>query len=78
MTRDQFIKKSWRSFSEIHVIYPENNWRHETKIECMVMGVDFENETIKVCPFPDSDYKKNSFWVSFVLCHTPRRKLKVS
>lgn len=77
MTRHQFIKKSWKAFTPIDVIFPENKHMHEKKIECMVIGVDFEGELLHVIPFPDSDWNEVSFWVRSDYCHIPRPKLKI-
>lgn len=72
MKRDEFIKKRWIGFEQILCTL-----RNGQIIDCMLLCVDFENETMKLVAFQDSDYEPLPFWAHISYLKRPAPKLKI-
>jgi len=73
MTEQEFLKKRFKSFERINC----KNSR-DTVVECMLIGVDFEQRLFKLEPFPNDYYEEKSFWARCDYCERPRPKLKLA
>jgi len=47
-------------------------------LPCMLMAVDFDNDVVKLLPFPNSYYEEKEFWVSIDYFDLPKKRLRVS
>ena len=73
MTRNQFIHYSYRH-SEI-IIYHQ---RHpDVDIECMLIGVDFDNELFHLVPIDQYLYEDRSYWLPYTSCDKQFKKPKM-
>ena len=44
-------------------------------VDCMLMGVDFEESLFKLTPIPESPYEEKDFWARCEHVNRPPRKL---
>lgn len=74
MTQNQFVNYHYRH-SEI-IIYHQKH--PEVDIECMLIGVDFDNEMFHLIPINESVYEDISYWMPFKSCDKIRKKPKMT
>jgi hypothetical protein len=75
MTKERFTSLKFRAYMELSY----TNERHlygYTCLSVMLLSVDFENDTVKVIPFPDGKFEPNEFWVSIDYIELPKIKPK--
>lgn len=73
MTQEQFAKYKFQH-SEI-IIYHQ---RHpEVDIEMMLIGIDFDNNMLKLSPFDLLYYEDNAQWFPIDRCDKPKRKTEM-
>ena len=77
MTKQEFGKKRFISFEEIIYTSPENPLMKRFTVSCMLVGIDFEQDLLKLIPFPSEKYEEDSFWVRIEYCEKALKKLKV-
>ncbi len=70
MTRDDLMKLSIKPYMVVHYKLP----RYENNIECLLLAVDFDNETMTLKPLEDKNYSPNAddFVVSISRCSIPK------
>ena len=73
MTRNQFVNYSYRH-SEIIVYHQKHP---EEDIECMLIGVDFDNELFHLVPIDQYLYEDKSYWLPYTSCDKFRKKPKM-
>ena len=73
MTRNQFVNYAYRH-SEI-IIYHQKH--PEEDIECMLIGVDFDNELFHLVPFDQNYYEDISYWLPYTSCDKQFKKPKM-
>lgn len=73
MTQDQFAKYTYRH-SEI-IIYHQKH--PEVDIECMLIGIDFDNGMFHIYPVDQDYYEDKSYWMPFQSCDKKRVKPKM-
>lgn len=77
MTREQFVKYSFRAYMTLSYHHP----RHNEPIECMLIEVDFDNEMFLLAPLdpecgvPNSHY--NTFYTTIKFVELAPKKLKI-
>jgi hypothetical protein len=75
MTRDKMVKLKWTAYREI--FYYDRVL--QATISCMLVAVDFDNETMTLRPFPDDIYEPENFSANIRDCELPKyQKLKVT
>lgn len=72
MTRNQFVTYSYRH-SEIIVYHQKHP---EVDIECMLIGVDFDNDLFHLVPL-DQLYEDRSYWLPYTSCDKQFKKPKM-
>lgn len=74
MEREELTKRSWKGYMTI--IYQED--RMENPIECLLVGIDFDGETMTLCPMEDK-YENTDFIANLKFCSIPKKftELKV-
>ncbi len=77
MTKEEFSKKRFIGFEEIIYTSPENHLMNRFIVSCMLIGIDFEQDLLKLIPFKNEDYEEEPFWVRIEYCEKAPRKLKV-
>lgn len=75
MNREKLCKIKWTAYREIF-FYDRGL---EATIACMLVAIDFDNETMTLRPFPDSEFEPEDFTVNIRDCELPKyQKLKVT
>lgn len=72
MDREKFVKRKWQAYEEVELI---NNRKTDFRVRCMVLAIDFENDTMQIEPFDRAEYEDKSHWVSRELIEIPKFKL---
>lgn len=73
MTQEQFSKYKFQH-SEV-IIYHQ---RHpEADIEMMLVGIDFDNNMLRLVPFDTLYYEDEARWFPIDRCDKPKRKPKL-
>lgn len=78
MTKDEFVKKRFQHSEEIIYNRPESRLYKTIIISCMLVAIDFEQDLLKLIPFPSEKYEEDPFWVRIEYCEKAPRKLKIS
>ena len=78
MTKEEFAKKRFIGFEEIIYTSPENPHMRRFTVSCMLVGIDFEQELLRLMPFPNEKYEEDPFWVRIEYCEKAPRRLKKS
>ena len=78
MTKEEFGKKRFQSFEEIIYTSPESPLMNSFTVSCMLVGIDFEQDLLKLIPFPNEKYEEDPFWVRIEYCEKAPRKLKTA
>lgn len=73
MTQNQFIHYTYRH-SEI-IIYHQKH--PETDIECMLIGIDFDNGLFHLVPIDQEYYEDRSYWMTYTSCDKLFKKPKM-
>lgn len=73
MTQNQFIHYTYRH-SEI-IIYHQKH--PETDIECMLIGIDFDNGLFHLVPIDQEYYEDRSYWMPYTSCDKLFKKPKM-
>lgn len=73
MTDNQFTTYAYRH-SEI-IIYHQKH--PEVDIECMLIGVDFDNGLFHMVPIDEDIYEDKSYWMPYKSCDKQLRKPKM-
>lgn len=75
MTQEQFVKYAYRH-SEVIIFHEKHP---EVDVECMLIGVDFDNGLFKLAPFDTYFYEDEWFYAAYDRCDKPKkgRELKV-
>lgn len=73
MTQNQFIHYTYRH-SEI-IIYHQKH--PETDIECMLIGIDFDNGLFHLVPINQEYYEDRSYWMPYTSCDKLFKKPKM-
>lgn len=73
MTREYFVKRKWSAYEQVDIFSPR---KKEHKVRCMVLAIDFENETMQVEPFDKNLYEDKSFWCSIDRIEIPKFKIE--
>lgn len=73
MTQNQFIHYTYRH-SEI-IIYHQKH--PETDIECMLIGIDFDNGLFHLVPIDQEYYEDRSYWMPYTSCDKLLKKPKM-
>lgn len=68
MTQEQFAKYKFQH-SEIIIFHQKHP---AIDVEMMLLGVDFENEVLKLAPFDTDYYEDKAIWINYQLCDKPR------
>mgnify|MGYP006967778140 CR=1 FL=1 len=71
MTQEDFAKKRWQHSEAIEYSLPGHK-----AILCMLVGLDFENNLMRLWPFDQEIYKDESFWARVEYCRRPLRIIK--
>ena len=66
MTQEEFAKKRWQHSEKMLYVRPGCN-----PIECMLLGVDFENDLMRLVPFDTERYEEAPFWTRVEYCRRP-------
>jgi len=77
MTEQEFLKKRFKPFEIIEYQHSYVNEKNEIIIDCILIGVNFEERLFHLAPIPKDYYEKESFWVRCEHCQRPIPKLKV-
>jgi len=72
MDREKFVKRKWQAYEEVEVI---NNRKIDWRVRCMVLAIDFENDTMQLEPFDKKEYEDKSYWISRELVEIPKFKI---
>lgn len=76
MTKEEFVKKRLTGFEEIIFTSPENPLMKRFTVSCMLFGIDFEQDLLRLMPFPNEKYEEEPFWVRIEYCEKAPTKLK--
>jgi hypothetical protein len=75
MTRQQFLKKSFKGYALI-------DFKHSNltePVECLLCGVNYDTEILTLRPLiPDHPFDKDEFHVHISQCEMGRPKLKLT
>lgn len=74
MTQNQFANYHYRH-SEVMVWHTQHS---DHDIDCMLVGVDFEGEMLRLVPLDLDWYEDKSYWVHYKFVDKPRRKPKMT
>lgn len=75
MTENQFIKYSFKHSEIIEFTQPEIPGYKSNKVDCLLLGVDFEQKLFKLLPINSED-ADDFFWSRIEYCHKPKFKIK--
>lgn len=73
MTEDRFRKLSFKKA----MVLTYQTERMKEPIECILLTVDFDNETVRLVPLDSDMYEENEFWTTINYIELPKRKMKV-
>lgn len=73
MTRGEMLKISWKAYQEVHYKHP----RMDHPILCLLIEIDFDEETMTLQPLFDERYMKKDFYAAIQNCTIPKKRLKV-
>jgi hypothetical protein len=74
MTQNQFSNYTYRH-SEIIVYHQKHPC---VDIECMLIGIDFDNGLFNLYPIDQELYEDKSYWLPFKSCDKKARKPKMA
>lgn len=80
MTPEDFLKKKWKPYQEIDFKssrIQNIDGQLGAIIPCMLLAVDFDEQLLKIIPFPGGYYEEKEFWARCEHCEISRPKLKV-
>ena len=81
MTEKEFLKKAWKGFTLLDVEMDNVTNIDGGKgsiVECIMLGVDYEEKKFKVVPIPDGYYTEDEVWVHCSKCKPTRPPLTVT
>lgn len=73
MDRERFMKLSFKGYMTLHYC----NARLVLPVECLLLAVDFDNNTVKIIPSADCGFEEKEFWCSIDYIELPPKRLKV-
>lgn len=74
MTQEQFAKYKFQH-SEVIIFHQKHP---AMDVEMMLLGIDFDNEVLKLAPIDINYYEDNAIWVSREFCDKPKaNRMKV-
>lgn len=76
MERDKFVSIKFRAYMELFYIL-KRPIEEYTYFPVMLLSVDFDNEVVKVIPFPDSWAEEKSFWTSIEFIELPTKRMRI-
>lgn len=68
MTQEQFAKYKFQH-SEVIIFHQKHP---AMDVEMMLLGIDFDNEVLKLAPIDIDYYEDNAIWVNREFCDKPR------
>lgn len=77
MTRERFLSLRFRPFMELDFI-TKRGVHEETFIPVMLLAIDWDNDVLKVVPFPRTNLEEIEFWTSIDHIESPKPKLKIT
>jgi hypothetical protein len=72
MTRGQFVKVKFMAYMPINYIQPSN----KEVIECLLVGIDFEDQLLTLEPVDKVYYKDEQFVARCENCTFPKSSIK--
>ena len=78
MTRDRFMTLRFKAYMEL-TYYSNNRAQLEEhgELPVMLLACDFDNDTVKVIPFPEGWADEKEFWTSIDHIELPTKRMKV-
>lgn len=74
MTKERFSLLRFRSHMEVDYVHKK---LINGRLSCMLLAIDFDNDTVKLKPFLSEEYEDNEFWCSIDYFDLPKKKMKV-
>lgn len=68
------LKIGWRAYMEIHYKHP----RMEFPLLCLLVEIDFDEETLTLQPLFGEDYINKDFFAGIQFCSIPIKKMKAT
>ena len=76
MTRDRFVSLRFKGFMELEYVRKRDMYGYEY-LPVMLLAVDWDNDIVKVIPFPESWAEEKEFWTSIEHVELPSKRMKV-
>jgi hypothetical protein len=74
MNREEMLKANWKAYREIHYKHP----RMDTPLLCLVVEIDFDDESMTLQPLFGEDYINKDFIATIQHCSIPTKKMKAA
>ena len=65
------VKRSWKAYQTIQYQHA----RMKEPIECLLIEIDFDDESMTLQPMLDEEYRREDFIANIKHCSIPRKKM---